>query len=115
MLNVSEGLESRGMIWFGIVCCVQMKGSVYQAKEAKLSPIINRRKKEEKNIIKFAITQYHTTMGRISWRRKPGGITTKQKHAANVRVKDAVCLNDGLAVRLKKQSEFSHVFGRIYY
>lgn len=116
MLNVSEGLESRGMIWFGIVCCVQMKGSVYQAKEAKFSPIINRRKKkEENNIIKFSITQYHTTMGRISWRRKPGGITTKQKHAANVRVKDAMCLDYGLEVRLKKQSEFSHVFGRIYY
>ena len=111
MLNVSEGLESRGMIWFGTVCCVRMK-----AKEAKFSPIINRRKKkEEKNITKFSITQYHTTVGRIIWRRKPRGITTKQKHAANVRVKDATCLDYGLAVRLKKQSEFSHVFGRIYY
>lgn len=102
MLNVSEGLENRGMMWFGIVCCVQMKGSVYQAEKAKLSPAVNRRKKkEEKNIIKFAITQYHTTMGRISWRRKPGGIMIKQKHAANVRVREAMCLDYGLAVRLK--------------
>lgn len=101
MLNVSEGLKNRGMMWFGIVCCVQMKGSC-QAKEAKLSPVVNRRKKkEEKNIIKFAITQYHTTMGRISWRRKPGGIMIKQKHAANARVKDAMSLDYGLAVRLK--------------
>ena len=40
-------------------------------------------------------------MGRISWRRKPGGIMIKQKHAANARVKDAMSLDYGLAVRVK--------------
>lgn len=46
MLNVSEGLENRGMMWFGIVYCVQMKGSVHQAEKAKLSPIVNRSEEE---------------------------------------------------------------------
>lgn len=78
-LNMRKGFKRRGTIWLRTVCWSQLTGFVYQAKESKLNPIINRKKqKTEKNIIKFIIiAQYLRTMGR----KKAGSSTIKYENA----------------------------------